>query len=236
MSTLLGPEAVHLDLVEVDLIAHEAGTRPPFPLVVPSTGHTWELRRQALTAARAALAARNVPEVAADLQEAFRQAQARLVLLDDAGVTGAVASRCAAGAILCAQRDNGPVEARHAESTCELLDLLPPAPAAPVMPIVLPPGAVEAAHLPATEVRHLITDHGAAPDALDRLTDLFAAVTSRGQLRAGTTEISWVDTPTGRVRIDTDAHGWVSVNPLRVDDLRALLNRPADSPLRATMR
>ena len=80
---------------------------------------------------------------------------------------------------------------------------------------------------------------------VDQLLDLFPALTGRGQLgvvrRSGTTvtrprEVSWLDSPRGRVRVDQGDDGWVSVNPLRHNELvRASARLAACSPAGDTL-
>jgi hypothetical protein len=117
------------------------------------------------------------------------------------------------------------------------------------MPITLPPGVVgdtlrllgKTADTPATRrcVRKLVRTCGGDEGAVDQLVDLFPALAGRGQLgvirRHGTVvtrirEVSWLDSPQGRVRVDQDDDGWVSVNPLRHNELvRALGEMAADA-------
>jgi hypothetical protein len=154
---------------------------------------------------------------------------------------GAVAMVYQMWALLCVQSfTTGTVAVRRIAQTelaGELTALVPDVPAATAMPITLPPGvAGDASRLLADvtddtvarrRLRDLLRVNGGDPDVVDRLADLLPSPACRGQLgatrrtggRTGT-ELSWLDGPAGRVRVDHADDGWTSINPLRHHDLR----------------
>ncbi|ALG08633.1 ESX secretion-associated protein EspG [Kibdelosporangium phytohabitans] len=185
-------------------------------------------------------------EVVAALRE--HRGTVDLVVIGPDGPVGVVAMVYRSMALVCRQRLSGDltstVEIRRVEQTAlaeELIGMVPERPPAVSMPISLPPGVVrsalriagDGADAATTEqrLRDLVRDRGGDPGVLERLTGLIAALTGRGQLgatrrtglspaaRAGT-ELSWLDGPRGRVRVGRAKDGWVSVNPLRHNDLR----------------
>lgn len=93
------------------------------------------------------------------------------------------------------------------------------------------PSSTDLAH----RTRRIITDAGGNPDDFDALDALLATPTGNGQIGATTTssngtntrtgaELSWIDTPTGRVRITgtaSDTTGWLSINPLHAAQFHA---------------
>jgi hypothetical protein len=187
--------------------------------------------------------------LAGELVNALREYRGAvdLVAVGAGGMTGAVAMVYGAWAVVCRQSpgDASPVQVTRVAAagvSGELARLLPEVRPAAVMPITLPPGVVgdtvrllgRTAETPATRryVRELVRTCGGDESAVDQLVGLFPSVAGRGQLgtvhRAGTTttrvgEVSWLDSPRGRVRVDQDHDGWVSVNPLRHNELiRAL--------------
>ncbi|WP_020667462.1 ESX secretion-associated protein EspG [Amycolatopsis nigrescens] len=146
----------------------------------------------------------------------------------------------------------GTVRVRQVAETAltgELLGLVPEVAPVRSMPIVLPERAVSAAtrlvedfENDAAEItdaeqerrlRALVRDCGGDPEVLDQLVGLLPVLTGRGQLgatrRAGDeqvrsgVELSWLDSPRGRMRVNRAADGWMSVNPLRQKELRAAL-------------
>jgi hypothetical protein len=184
--------------------------------------------------------------VAADLVTALREHRGTvdLVVVGRTTVTGVVALVRDRGAVVCRQEIGGtpgPVTvARVSESALPdvFLTRIPEVGAAPVMPITLPPGVVgDATRLlektggvaaPEQRVRALVRERGGDEGAVDALLDLLPSVEGRGQLgvlarRSGTVErvleVSWLDGPRGRVRVNTDDNGWLSVNPLRHGEL-----------------
>jgi hypothetical protein len=131
----------------------------------------------------------------------------------------------------------------------ELLGMVRDVAAAALLPIMLPTLALHAAQRligdveadDADEQRHclreLAHDYGSEPTVFDQLADLLPVVTGWGQLgasrrasdeqtRAGT-ELSWLDSPRGRVTVNHAANGWVSINPLRPSALRLALENLA---------
>lgn len=169
--------------------------------------------------------------------------------------TGLVAMPDRTGALLCGQElGAGPGAVwvrrvpRHA-LTDELAAVVPDVAAAPALPITLPPGAVRDAmrvlgggdvrdeDALRRRLREVLHTHGGEPEVVDRLTDLLSTVTGRGQLgatrrtatgsdRAGR-ELSWLDGPRGRVRVDHAVDGWTSVNPLRRGEFLQAVNDAA---------
>ncbi|MGI8305645.1 ESX secretion-associated protein EspG [Saccharopolyspora hattusasensis] len=190
---------------------------------------------------------------AAELATALREQRGTvdLVLVDGDGATAIVAMVYRSWALICEQPlDNdpaSPVRIRRVVAnalTDSLLAMVPDVPAARSMPISLPERAIRtaadlisaAADDAAKErlLRELVRDCGGDPDVLDHLAGLLPSLTGRGQLgatrrggdgsvRAGT-ELSWLDGPRGRVRVNPARNGWVSINPLRGDDLRFALD------------
>ncbi|UVS78770.1 ESX secretion-associated protein EspG [Actinokineospora sp. UTMC 2448] len=237
-------------LVELDLLATHAGVPVPFPLRVPSFGRSAEERADGLAAAGRALAARGLADdhgprgLAADLVTALRghRGTVDLVVVGTDTATAVVALVCGTWALVCRQSftgEPGPVTVRRVPQTAltdELTGAVADVPGASTLPIALPPGVVNDAvrlihrdgdndHTRAA-VRGLIRDRGGDPDAITRLTGLLPAVTGRGQVGATRTgeragaELSWLDSPSGRVRIDQTTDGWTSVNPLRPAEFR----------------
>jgi hypothetical protein len=189
--------------------------------------------------------------VAAELVSALREYRGAvdLVVVGAGAVMGAVAMVYRDWAVVCRQslcdeRASTVQVARvpAAALSDELTGLIPKAQPASAMPITLPPGVVSGASrllgktpdTPATRrcVRDLVRMCGGGEAVVDQLVDLFPAVAGRGQLgvirRCGNTvtrprEMSWLDSPRGRVRVDRSGDGWMSVNPLRHSELvRAL--------------
>jgi hypothetical protein len=100
----------------------------------------------------------------------------------------------------------------------ELIGMVPEVELALAMPITLPPDSGD-------------------PGVLDELGRLLPELTGSGQLgatRRGTggatrsgTELSWLDGPRGRVRVNRAADDWISVNPLRQNEMRFALDNLA---------
>ncbi|MFD4668987.1 ESX secretion-associated protein EspG [Lentzea sp. NPDC058450] len=191
---------IAFDLVEMDLLATHAGVRWPFPLTVPSFGKEADERARLLAEAGYGLQARGLAAphgpvgVAAELVTALHEHTAVVDLV--APETKAVALVYGADAVVCAQTE-GTVRVAHVEAETvgdELAALVPRARAAQVMPVTVPPGA-------GYELE--VVGHGQA-----------------GVVRGGRRhEVSWLDSISGRVRVDVGEDGWVSVNPLRHNDL-----------------
>lgn len=193
--------------------------------------------------------------IAADLVGALRghRAAVDVVVVGDSTVTGAVAMVHRHRALVCSQRISGapgPVTVSRVAAAAladELAARIPRAKAALAIPIALPPGVTEdavrlfedtaGAGNPRGRVRTLVAERGGDEAVVDALLDLVPSVTGRGQLgivlrpRAGKTErpleLSWIDSPNGRLRVDRDDRGWVSVNPLRHGELVRVLREAA---------
>ncbi|GGP55696.1 ESX secretion-associated protein EspG [Saccharothrix coeruleofusca] len=190
--------------------------------------------------------------VARELVEALRgyRAAVDVVVVGPAGEDCAVAVVHGDRAVVCRQpRPGGRAGAVHVTPVgatalgVELAAVVSAVPAAAILPITLPPGVVEDAlrlldDAPDTEatqrcVRDLVRTRGGDPSSVDRLVGLFPAVTGRGQLglvlRSGArpVELSWLDGPRGRVRVDRADSGWISLNPLRHDELLRVLGEAA---------
>ncbi|MFD4639856.1 ESX secretion-associated protein EspG [Lentzea sp. NPDC058436] len=191
---------IAFDLVEMDLLATHAGVRWPFPLRVPSFGRLADERAGLLAEAGHGLAARGLAAshgpigMAAALVTALHEHTAVVDLVVPG--TGAVALVHGGDALVCTQTGST-VRVAHVEAETvgdELVELVPRLKPAQHMPITLPPGA-----------------------------GLDLEVTGQGQagvVRGGQrTEVSWLDSAAGRVRVDVGADGWVSVNPMRHHDL-----------------
>ncbi|MCP2245527.1 ESX secretion-associated protein EspG [Lentzea aerocolonigenes] len=191
---------IAFDLVEMDLLATHAGVRWPFPLRVPSFGRLADERAALLSEAGHALQARGLAEahgpvgVAAELVTALHEHTAVVDLVVPG--TGAVAMVYGDDALVCTQ-SGSTVRVTHVEAETlgdELVALVPHAKPAQLMPITLPPGA-----------------------GLDfEVVAQGQAGVVRGGQRA---EVSWLDGAGGRVRVDVGEDGWVSVNPVRHNDL-----------------
>jgi hypothetical protein len=186
--------------------------------------------------------------IAGELVEALRDYRAAvdLVVVGKDTVTGAVAMVYRNWAVVCRQslgdEQPGPVGVTRVPAAAlsdELAGLIPKAQPASTMPVTLPPGVVgdtlrllgKTADSPATRrcVRELVRMCGGDEAAVDQLIALFPTLAGRGQLgvvrRSGDRprEVSWLDSPRGRVRVTQDGDGWLSVNPLRHGELvRAL--------------
>jgi ESAT-6 protein secretion system EspG family protein len=192
--------------------------------------------------------------VAAELVTALREHRSTidLVVLGADTVTGVVAMVDRNRALVCRQPLCGGVSTVQVERVPaaaladELAGLVPAAEPAVTMPITLPPGVVgdivrllgDAADTPATRrgVRELVRERGGDEAVVDQLVALLPAVTGRGQLgvtrRSGASvtrplEVSWLDSPRGRVRVSHDDRGWVSVNPLRRGEFTRLMREAA---------
>ncbi|MER7011697.1 ESX secretion-associated protein EspG [Saccharopolyspora sp. NPDC000359] len=210
-------------------------------VLLATAGHTLQLRGFADEDGPAG--------AAAELVTALRQHRGTvdLVLVGESGVTAVVAVVYRSWALICVQPLDGdpaqPVRMHRVAAdslTDELLALVPDVPPARTMPITLPERAVATAAQLVGEVeddrekeqrlRELVRDCGGDPGALDELVGLLPVLTGRGQVgatrrdlgtssRAGA-ELSWLDGPRGRVRVVPAKHGWVSINPMRQNDVR----------------
>lgn len=190
---------IAFDLVEMDLLATHAGLRWPFPLRVPSFGARASERDALLAEAGHGLQQRGLAEphgptgMAADLVTALREHHSVVDLVSNS--VGAVAMVYGQQAVVCLQSEST-VRVAHVDAETvgdELVALIPQARSAQIMPITLPPGAT---------LDLEPTGHGQA------------GVVRGGERR----EVSWLDSAKGRVRVDV-SDGWVSVNPMRHNDL-----------------
>lgn len=200
---------VHFGLVELDLLATNAGVPFPFPLRVPSFGRIAGEREVLMAAAVQTLAARGLADengpcgAAADVVTALRQYRGtiHLVVAGPEGATGHVAIVYQSWALLCEQAlDDNPastVRTRRIKAITvadELLAKVPEVAPARSMPITLPAHAVDTATELIAEIksddekerrlRDLVRDCGGDPDSLDQLSVLVSVVTGRGQLGA----------------------------------------------------
>ena len=234
LETTTGNDDVHFGFIELDLLATHAGVRFPFPLRVPAAGRIAGEREVLLAAAGVTLRARGLAGrrgplgVAAQLVTALREYRGTvdLVLAGPGWVVGVVAMVYRSWALICCQPLAG-AEARTGvwirrvaqnALTGELLSMVPDIAAAQAMPITLPPDR----------------DDPAVRGVLDDLHDLLPELTGGGQLgatrrnaegadRSGI-ELSWLDGPRGRVRVDRAAGGWLCVNPLQHRQMRLALD------------
>lgn len=193
---------------------------------------------------------------AAELVAALREHRGTVDLVL-AGADGAVsvAAMCyRRWALVCRQphRDDpaGRVFVRRITETAlegDLLGMVPDLAPAKSRPITLPERALHAAQRLIEDggdveeqrrrLRALARDYGSEPAVFDRLAGLLPVLTGWGQLgatrrtsgestRAGT-ELSWLDSPHGRVAVNHSAHGWVSVNALQPSALQLALGKLA---------
>jgi hypothetical protein len=235
--TRTGHRFVHCGLVELDLLAAHAGVPFPFPLRIPEFGRITAERQVLLAAAGLTLRSRGLASehgpvgIAAEVVTALREYRGTvdLVLTGPDTAVGVLVLVYRSWALICRQQLTGDPSTtvrimRVAQNALadELIRMVPELAPAPAMPITLPP------------------DDGADPadpEVLDQLADLLPELTGRGQLgvtrrgaggnaRAGT-ELSWLDGPRGRVRVDRTADGWVSVNPLRQNETRFAIDELA---------
>lgn len=196
---------VGFDLIEMDLLATHAGVSFPFPLRVPSFGRLASERAALLAEAAHGLRARGLATgdgpagIAAELVTGLREYRAAVdVVVTGVGI-GAVAMVYGDLAVVCRQSLHGASTIRvscvDAEVVSdELVALVPEVAAAQGMPITVPPGMV--AGLPGLPGQ---------------------AGVVRGGVRQR--EVSWLDSASGRRRVDLGGDGWASVNPLRHNEL-----------------
>jgi ESAT-6 protein secretion system EspG family protein len=223
-----GDHGTHFGLVELDLLATHAGTRFPFPLRVPEFGRIEEERDVLLAAAGVTLRTRGLAGergplgVAAEVVTALREYRGTvyLVLATPDVSIGVVAMVYRSWTLICRQpltgdpATNGVRIRRVAQNALAdtLLAMVPAVEPAVVMPITIAPD-------------------GGDPGTLDELDRVLPEVTGSGQLGAtrrsggvAGTELSWLDGPDGRVRVDRTEDGWLSVNSLRHNEMRFALN------------
>jgi hypothetical protein len=235
----------HFGLVELDLLATHAGVRFPFPLRVPEFGRIPGEREVLLAGAGVTLRARGLAGergpigVAAEVVTALREHRGTvdLVLTGPDGVVGSVVGVVAvvyrSWTLICRQRLTGDEATtgawirRIAQNALadELVRMVPEVEPAVVMPITLRPA-------------------GGDPGAVDELGVFLPELTGAGQLgatRRGTggairtgTELSWLDGPRGRVRVNRAHDGWTSVNSLRKNEMRSALDNLAMIARRGT--
>ncbi|TDP94774.1 ESX secretion-associated protein EspG [Labedaea rhizosphaerae] len=233
-------QGVHFGLVELDLLATHAGTRFPFPLRVPEFGRIEGERQILLAAAGVTLRARGLAGergplgLAAEVVTALREYRGSvdLVLVDPGLTVGVVAMIYRSWTLLCRQpltgdlstnpATNGVRIQRVAQSalTDELFEMVPDIESAIAMPITLSPQDADSA---------VIEDLGRIIPELNGTGQLGAS--RRGAGRIGT-DLSWVDGPRGRVRVNRGADGWISVNALRQDEIRHAIDELAMSARR----
>lgn len=217
-------------LVELDLLATHAGARFPFPLRVGEFGRIEGERKVLLAAAGVTLRERGLASdrgplgIAAEVVTALRQCRGTvdLVLAGPDETVGVVAMVYRSWALICRQPMTGarrpaPVRIRRVAQNAladELLALVPEVEAAVTLPIALPPSDRDPA---------VVDELGRV---LPELTGSGQFGATRGGRRAGT-ELSWLDSPRGRVRVTRADGGWLSVNPLRHNELRYALDNVA---------
>jgi hypothetical protein len=222
-ATRTGHDSLRFGLVELDLLATHAGVRFPFPLRVPEFGRIAGEREVLLAAAGVTLRARGLAGergplgVAAEVVTALREHRSTVdLVLARPAVVGVVAMVYRSWALICRQpltgdpAANGVAIRRIAQNALadELTGMVPEVETAIAMPVTLPPD-------------------GGDPGVLDEVGRLLPELTGAGQLgatrrdtgRAGT-ELSWLDGPRGRVRVNRAEDGWVSLNPLRQNEIR----------------
>jgi hypothetical protein len=217
-------DGVHFGLVELDLLATHAGARFPFPLRVGEFGRIAGERDVLLAAAGVTLRARGLAGdrgplgVAAEVVTALREYRGAvdLVVAGPDETFGVAAMVYRSWALICRQSMTGDpavngVRIRRVAQNAmadELAAMVPEVESAVAMPITLPPD-------------------GRDPGAIEEVGVLLPELTGTGQLGAtrrdgGRTgpELSWLDGPRGRVRVNRAEDGWISVNSLRPNDLR----------------
>jgi hypothetical protein len=218
-------------LVELDLLATHAGARFPFPLRVPEFGRIAGEREVLLAAAGVTLRVRGLAGergplgVAAEVVTALREYRGTvdLVLTAPDAAVGVVAMVYRSWTLICRQPLTGDSATNPATSGVRIRRVAQNALADELMRMV--PGVEPAGAMPFT-----IPPDGGDPGVLDELGVLLPELTGTGQLgatreatRSGT-ELSWLDGPGGRVRVNRGEDGWISVNSLRQNEIRHTLN------------
>jgi hypothetical protein len=208
-------DSVHFGLVELDLLATHAGVPVPFPLRAPSFGRITGEREVLLAAAGQTLGIRGLADnlgplgAAAELATALSEHRGAvdLVLMDAERTVGVAALLYGSWALICQQEfGRGRVHVRRVVEDA-LVDEL-----CRMVPVVVPVRSMP-----------ITLTAGVEPEALGQLGELTGfgvSGASRHGRRIGT-ELSWLDGSRGRVRISNGPDGWVSVNPLHGDALRA---------------
>lgn len=202
---------------------------------------------------RGLLAGQQPAGLAADLVTALREHRGAvdLVVVAAGTATGMVAMAYGNHAVVCRQSIDGEGTVGVARVTAaalvdEFTGLIPKVPAALAMPVTLPPGVVadamrllsntSGAGAPRKRVRALVRERGGDEAAVDQLVKLLPTLEGRGQFgvvrrqrqrSVRPLEVSWLDGPKGRLRVNEDEHGWTSVNPLRHNELVRLLREAA---------
>jgi len=223
-------DGVGFGLVELDLLATHAGVRFPFPLRVPEFGRIEAEREVLLAAAGVTLRSRGLAGergplgVAAEVVTALREHRGTvdLVLTGQDGAVGVVAIVYRSWTLICRQPLGGDpattgVRIRRVAQNAladELFAMVPEVDSAVTMPITLPPD-------------------GGDVGLIEELGVVLPELTGTGQLGAtrrgarAETELSWLDGPRGRVRVNRAEDGWVSVNSLRQNEIRHTLSSVA---------
>lgn len=230
-ATRTGHDGVLFGLVELDLLAAHAGARFPFPLRVPEFGRIADERAVLLAAAGVTMRARGLAGergplgIAAEVVTALRECRGSvdLVLTGPGEALGVAAIVYRSWALLCRQPLTGDpattgVRIRRVAQNAlvdELLRIVPDVRGVVTMPITLPPD-------------------GGDPFALDEIGAVLPELLGAGQLGAthrvggrAELELSWLDGPRGRVRVDRGDDGWVSVNSLTRNEMRYALSNVA---------
>jgi hypothetical protein len=223
-------DGTRFGLVELDLLATHAGTRFPFPLRVPEFGRIDGEREVLLAAAGMTLRARGLAGArgplgfAAELVTALREYRGTvdLVVAGPGSAVGVVAMVYRSWALICRQPLTGAGTSgvwirRVAQNslTEELIGMVPDIAPAQAMPITVAPDRDDPG---------LLHDLGGLVGELTGSGQLGATLLRGGEDTRTGVELSWLDGPGGRVRVDRAADGWLSVNPLRRNDLRLTID------------
>jgi hypothetical protein len=207
--TISARSAVAMGVAEVDLLCAAAGSTPPFPLRVPSSGVSRAERRAVLRAAGERLVARGL----ADERGPLGVAEAFAYLLQDARMTldlvlsaggdtlGVVLLARQDLAVLVTQELSAPDNLRMAElpfddAVDELLWLIPDHDAALAAPFSLPKDALDRIYrallgrqgepLGLSEWEHLVAAHGVGDRLARRLVTHLQPVVGNGQMGLAT--------------------------------------------------
>ena len=230
LATRTESEGIRFGLVELDLLATHAGTRFPFPLRVPDFGRIDGEREVLLAAAGVTLRTRGLAGgrgplgFAAELVTALREYRGTvdLVLADPGSTIGVVAMVYRSWALICRQPLTGALTTgvsvrRVAQNALaeELIGMVPEVAPAQAMPITVSPDRDDPG---------LLHDLGGLVGELTGSGQLGATRVRSGKVARHELELSWLDGPGGRVRVDRAADGWLSVNPLRRNHIRLALD------------
>lgn len=229
LTTRTESDGIRFGLVELDLLATYAGMRFPFPLRVPDFGRIDGEREVLLAAAGVTLRARGLAGgrgplgFAAELVTALSEYRGTvdLVLASPGSTVGVVAMVYRSWALICRQPLTGALTTgvwirRVAQNALadELIGMVPEVAPAQAMPITVPPDRDDPG---------LLHDLGGLVGELTGSGQLGATRCRAGEVARHDAELSWLDGPGGRVRVDRAADGWLSVNPLRRNDIRLAL-------------